>query len=135
VCNEHPLSGIWFSEGFSKYIPESELVGHPGYSAGKFAIVGKSLRDRLFTYINQYCDYSTKYVAVEQPFFNMAIYLTNDETISVDDTLLTEYVSFNGTGYDKKKTIFLDHAGDCASDSSHSKKILNSLSLFLAGVL
>jgi hypothetical protein len=72
---------------------------------------------------------------MEQPFFNMAIYLSDEETITVNYTLLTEYVSFNGAEYKKEKTIFFDNAGESAVASAHVNKTLNSLSLFLAGVL
>jgi lipopolysaccharide biosynthesis glycosyltransferase len=139
ACTEGKLKDHWYSDGFSNHVSkedlEESLRGRPGFSAGKFAIVGKVQRDAFFKSINEFCDYSTNYATMEQPFFNMAIYLSDEETISVDYTLLTDYVSFNGEDYTKEKTIFFDNAGESAVASTHVVKTLYTLSLFLAGVL
>jgi hypothetical protein len=129
-CKESSLSHRNYSEGFTESI--DKLNNLPGFSAGKFAIVGRELRDYFFKSIHDLCDYSTNFYTVEQPFFNKAVYMIPRDKISVDINLLTEYVSFNGNNYKKGKTIFNDMAGDVADGRAHATKIMNAIALFLA---
>lgn len=127
ACTEGRLQDIKYSDGFST---ESAITPTmPGFSAGKFAITGKPLRDDFFKMIHQLCDYSTKYYTVEQPYFNRALYSVN----SVDIDLLTSFVSFNGDEYDRSKTIFHDLAGNPGNDIDHMKRVMDNICLYLCG--
>lgn len=120
-CQEHSLISENYSEGFPSDYPVSRNL--PGFSAGKFAIFGKGLRDSFFSRIHEICDYSTKYATVEQPLFNRAIYEIPKDIVSVDINMLTEYVSFNGDNFSDEKTIFHDLAGETSNGISHFKKM------------
>ena len=128
VCNEGSLSHENYSGSYSSEITDNTL---PGFSAGKFIVTGKELRDSFFKSIQELCDYSTKFYTVEQPFFNRAVY---KDTSSIDVHILTQYVSFNGNSYDKLKTIFNDMAGNVGGGKSHATKIMTALALYLVGV-
>ena len=135
VCKEGYLCDENYSAGFSDSVENTSM---PGFSSGKFIILGKGLRNSFFDKINSICDYSTDYYTKDQPFFNRVIYMLPSDKISVDTNLLTEYVSLNGyddynKDYNKDKTIFNDMAGDVANGESHVKRIMNTLSLYLAG--
>ena len=108
----------------------------PGFSAGKFVICGKLLRDSFFNIIRNSCDYSKVFYTVEQPVFNYAIYCLPRDKISVDTELLTKHVAFNGDKniYTKDITIFNDMAGDVADGESHVKRIMNTISLYFVGI-
>jgi len=129
-CKEGILSDPNYSEGFSEDI---NLETMAGFSAGKFIILGKGLRDSFFKIINDMCDYSTKFYTVEQPYFNRAIYLIPRDEVNVNTDTLTEYVAFNGNGYNKEKTIFNDMAGNVGDGKAHASKMMNALSLYLIG--
>ena len=130
-CKEGSFSHDNYGEGFNHGISDDL----PGFSAGKFVIAGKLIRDSLFNIIKQVCNYSTKFYTVEQPYFNYAIYSLPRDTVSIDTELLTGYVCFNGNeGYDKNKTIFNDMAGDPANGEAHLKKIIHMISLYLSGI-
>lgn len=128
VCKEGMLSDPNYSEGVIKNT--EEIKDLYGFSAGKFAIVGKGLRNSFFKSIHDLCDYSTKFYTVEQPYFNKATYMIPLDKISVDINLLAEYVSFNGNDYEKEKTIFNDMAGDVADGESHVKRMINACALY-----
>ena len=128
VCGEGNLRDVYYSEGFSV---SEDLVG---FSAGKFAIYGKSLLEAFFKQIHEYCDYSTKYITVEQPYFNRAVYeITGSHT--VDTKLLTYHVAFNGHEYYTTDaiTIFYDLAGNAGNGITHLKKMMDILCLFACG--
>lgn len=120
-CKEYALDTKFYSEGFPPEYPVTSNL--PGFSAGKFAIFGKGLRDSFFSRIHEICDYSTKYHTVEQPLFNRSIYEIPKDIISVDINMLTEHVSFNGENYSEEKTIFYDLAGETSNGLSHFKKM------------
>ena len=130
-CNEGNLSDINYGEGFTE--DKEVLEKLSGFSAGKFIILGKGLRDYLFKSINDICDYSSKFYTVEQPYFNKAIYRIPRDKVNVNTTILEQYVAFNGNNYDKKKTIFNDMAGDVADGKIHATKIMNALALYIIG--
>jgi hypothetical protein len=127
VCKEGSLSDENYSGSYSSEITNKTL---PGFSAGKFIVTGKDLRNSFFKSIQEACDYSTKFYTVEQPFFNRAIY---KDSSSIDIDILTQHVSFNGNDY-TKDTIFNDMAGNVGDGKSHATKIMTALALYLAGV-
>jgi hypothetical protein len=108
----------------------------PGFSAGKFVINGRLLRDSFFNIIHNSCDYSKVLRTVEQPIFNYAAYCLSRDTFSVNIDLLTKHVAFNGNTqtYSKDITIFNDMAGDVANGESHVKRIMNMISLYFIGI-
>ena len=120
-CSEYSLDCYYYSEGFPSDYPVSTNL--PGFSAGKFIILGKELRDLFFLRIHQLCDYSTNYKSVEQPYFNRAIYDMPMDIISVNINMLSEYVSFNGQNFSEENTIFYDLAGQTNDGLSHYKNI------------
>jgi len=131
ICSEGALCDNNYSEGFPETIENTKL---PGFSSGKFIILGKELRNSFFNIINDVCDYSTDYTTKDQPFFNRAIYMIPRDKVSVDIKVLTEHVSFNGNEYDKEKIVFNDMAGMVADGKFHAVKIMNALALYNAGI-
>ena len=131
-CREDYFSDDNHGEGFNKNVD----AALPGFSAGKFVIRGRLLRDSFFNIIQNSCDYSSKYQTVEQPIFNYAIYSLPRDKVSIDIDLLTKHVSFNGDkkNYNKDITIFNDMAGDVANGESHVKRILDTISLSFIGI-
>ena len=127
LCAEGPLTHPNYSNGFPDDFPISDAM--IGFSAGKFAITGKALRNEFFDSIRKICDYSTSFYTVEQPFFNRAAYTFGP----VDTELLASFVSFNGDYYDISKTIFHDLAGNPGNGLDHLKRIVDHLSLYLCG--
>lgn len=127
VCPEGPLKNHLYSAGF----PDDFLISDTmaGFSAGKFAITGKALRDTLFTRIRQVCDYSSTHYTVEQPFFNRAVYGID----AVDYGLLFSFVSFNGQDFDVSTTVFHDLAGNPGNGSEHMNRMIGTLCLYLSG--
>jgi hypothetical protein len=102
----------------------SELIeeGMNGFSAGKFIIYGKELRDSLFKSVQACCDHSKSYYTVEQPFFNKALlYTENIDT----DLLQAPGVVLNSSGYIKESTILFDCAGEPGNGKAHYTKILD----------
>jgi len=129
-CKEGPLSDANYSEGFSE--TAADLENMAGFSAGKFVILGKPLRDSFFKTIHTICDYSSKFYTVEQPYFNRAIYLIPRDKVALN-TNLADYVAFNGNQYDKEKTIFNDMAGNVGDGKAHAINIMHALALYLIG--
>ena len=126
VCKEGLLSDKNYSEGFTY---ESSIL--PGFSAGKFIILGKELRDSLFQIINDLCDYSTKFYSVEQPYFNKAIYSHPIDSINTD--YLEQFISLNGRMYEKTRTIFHDVAGEPGDGKKHLDKMIHTMCLYSVG--
>ena len=91
-----------------------------GFSAGKFIVYGKELRDKLFKNIQKFCRPDKIYYTVEQPFFNRAILYT--ENIDAD-LLQGPLVSLNRRGYNKDFTILFDCAGEPGNGEAHYIKI------------
>lgn len=129
VSKEGDLTDPNYSAGF---LDKIEDKGLPGFSAGKFVIVGKHLRNEFFQCIHDLCDISSQFYTVEQPFFNHALYSLNKDIVNID--LLTNYVSLNSEGYDKTNTIFHDLAGDVADGRKHLTKMVQTLCLYITGV-
>lgn len=118
---EYSLDLYFYSEGFPSEFPMSSDL--PGFGAGIFVILGKGLRDAFFSRIYEICDYSSNYKSVEQPLFNRAIYEIPRDKISVDITILTEHVSFNGQNFSEENTIFYNLAGETSNGLSHFKNM------------
>jgi len=129
VNKEGDLIDPNYSSGFSDKI---DVAGKPGFSAGKFVIVGKDLRNEFFERIHTLCDTSSQFYTVEQPFFNQALYSLSRDIVNID--LLTRFVSFNSEGYDKTKTIFHDLAGDVGDGPKHLTKMIQTICLYITGV-
>jgi hypothetical protein len=128
VCKEGILADSNYSGSYSSEITNKTLTG---FSAGKFIVTGKELRDSFFNTIQGLCDYSKTFYTVEQPFFNLVVYKYSS---SIEINILTEHVSFNGNDeYDKNKTIFNDMAGDVGLGESHVKRIMDAMALYLIG--
>ena len=127
VCKEGLLLDKNYSEGFTYETP-----GLPGFSAGKFVILGKELRDLLFKKINDLCDYSTNFYTLEQPYFNRAIYIHPIDNINT--SYLGQFVSFNGDMYEKTRTIFNDVAGEPGDGKKHLDKMIQTIPLYFIGI-
>ena len=131
-CREDWFSDDNHGDGYNMDVDKNL----PGFSAGKFVICGKLLRDSFFNIIRNSCDYSRVSYTVEQPVFNYAIYCLPRDKVSVDMNLLTKHVVFNGDKniYNKDITIFNDMAGDVADGESHVKRIMDTISLYFVGI-
>jgi hypothetical protein len=101
-------------------ISEEFKKGRPGFSAGKFIIYGKDLRDSLFGTVQAICNHTKNYYTVEQPFFNRA--LLDMENIDVK-LLQGPIVSLNKIDYNKDVTILFDCAGEPGNGETHYSKI------------
>lgn len=130
VCTEGLFSDDNYGQGYNNGADKT----WPGFSAGKFMIYGKPLRDSFFNFINEQCDYSRISYTVEQPLFNYAIYSMPKDIYNVNFKMLTEYASFNSDEYDKNKTIFNDMAGEPGDGLVHLRKILDVSSLYIIGL-
>jgi hypothetical protein len=117
VCIEGNMS----NPDYGADLPLEELKEDMGgFSAGKFIVYGKELRDKLFKNIQKFCRPDKIYYTVEQPFFNRAILYT--ENIDAD-LLQGPLVSLNRRGYNKDFTILFDCAGEPGNGEAHYIKI------------
>jgi hypothetical protein len=114
VCIEGYMTNPDYGADISSEISE----GMNGFSAGKFIVYGKDLRDCFFKKIQNFCNYDKLYYTVEQPFFNRAV--LDMENIDVD-LLVDPYVSFDYN----KDTVLLDCAGEPGNGNVHYKKIFD----------
>jgi hypothetical protein len=107
----------------------------PGYSAGKFFVYGKEIRDRFFQHIQKlYMLRKMDYPMLEQPFYNRAIY-EFQLSISLDTSLLTDItICRNNVNYNKGTTILLDCYGVPGDDTRHLTKFVYAVSLLNAGI-
>jgi hypothetical protein len=102
--------------------PEVIQEGMKGFSAGKFIVSGRDLRDNLFINVKELCNYEKNYYTIEQPFFNRAIMgMTNIDM----DLLNSPLISINGESYNKDSTILIDCAGEPGNGEFHYSKILD----------
>jgi len=115
------IEGYMSNSDYGADIPLEELEeGMNGFSAGKFVVYGKDLRDSFFKVVQDYCRYDTRYYTVEQPFFNRAVISMSNIDV---DTLVEPLVSINCVGYNKNSTVLLDCAGEPGNGTVHYKKI------------
>jgi hypothetical protein len=102
-----------FGQNYSIDFPQDILMtlpsDSPGYSAGKFFIYGKELRNRFFQYIQTLHSLrKMDYPMLEQPFYNRAIYDLKS-TIQLNTSLLSDTnICRNNTNYQKENTILFD---------------------------
>ena len=119
VCIEGYMSNPDYGADIASDVIEE---GMNGFSAGKFIVYGKELRDSFFKSVQECCRYDKEYYTVEQPFFNKALLYTEN----IDVELLQEpLVSLNKGGYNKDYTIFFDCAGEPGNGKAHYTKILD----------
>jgi hypothetical protein len=105
---------------------------HPGFSAGKFIIVGKEFCREFCSDIKAFALSWTgeSFYTVEQPFFNKIIYSIEKGTVDVDDSAFSSaHVSMNGYDYEADTTILLDCMGEPGNGDAHLKKILDYFTL------
>jgi len=126
------IEGCMTDSNYGEDIP-AELIedGMNGFSAGKFIVYGKDLRNSFFKKIQEFCNYDKKYYTVEQPFFNRAVISMSN----IDVDILDKHVSVNSISYNKEFTILLDCAGDPGNGEAHYIKILDAFCLLTCGVL
>lgn len=106
---------------------------NPGYTSGIWVITGQSIcREFLIRLHNHYKVYA-KYYALDQPFFNRAVYDMSHRNIIRD--VLTEHTSFNGHNYNKDACVLFNCAGDVGDGLKHHEKIQDVLIMMDAGVL
>ena len=118
------IEGYMNNPDYGADIPLEELEeGMKGFSAGKFIISGKELRDTLFKTIRDFCNYEKNYYTIEQPFFNRAI--LNMTNIDVD-LLVSPKIIVNSDIYDKHSTILFDCAGEPGNGECHYSKIIDA---------
>lgn len=109
------------------------MEGNPGYTSGIWVITGQSIcREFLIRLHNHYKVYA-KYYALDQPFFNRAVYDMSHRNIIRD--VLTEHTSFNGHNYNKDACVLFNCAGDVGDGLKHHEKIQDVLIMMDAGVL
>ena len=112
-------------------LPEKSL----GYSAGKFFIYGKTMRNNFFEYIQiLYSKQPTEYLMLEQPFYNRALYELNSE-FTLNISLLTQTtICINNHNYNKDTTILYDFCGMPGDNTLHLTKAIYIISLLNAGI-
>jgi len=130
-----PVVGSNFACDFPKETLESLPKDSPGYSAGKFLIYGKELRNRLFSYIQTLHSLGPKnYPMLEQPFYNRALY-DLESTITLNKTILSkQVVCSNNRNYTKEHVVLFDCCGMPGDDVAHAHKLICAISLFNSGV-
>jgi hypothetical protein len=114
-----------YAEAFTE-IMKSNFVrsGQPGFSAGKFVICGKSVRDLLFQKIHEFNN-REKFYTIEQPFFNKAIYSLLD-TINIETNyIITPKISNNCRDFDEQTTVLVDFQGQPGDGVFHLDKMID----------
>jgi hypothetical protein len=131
---EGPIEDANYGAAFSKEQLEA-LKGLTGFSAGKFIVRGKNTLESLFKLVNslQLGWIGDSFYTVEQPFFNRAIYHSNQSSINFD-LLNGDTISVNGNNYKKGKTILMDFMGEPGNGDFHYKKISEIFILFYSGI-
>jgi hypothetical protein len=102
---------------------------HLGFSAGKFIIKSKEIRDALFQEIHMFIEKNpnTTYYSVEQPIFNRAIlYLGGGLNIAF---LNNKYISINFHNF-TNDTILIDLRGEPGNGRNHLYKMIEGLILY-----
>jgi len=119
VCIEGYMSNSDYGADIS---PKDIKEDMNGFSAGKFIVSGKDLRDNLFITVKELCKYEKKYYTIELPLFNRAI--INMSNIDVD-LLISPLISINGELYNKDSTILIDCTGEPGNGEFHYSKMLD----------
>ena len=114
-----------------RLLPQNSL----GYSAGKFFIYGKTIQNRFFQYIRfLHSEQTKKYIMLEQPFYNRALYDLNSEILINNTVLSKEIICRNNTNYNKNTTILFDFCGLPGDDTLHLSKAISIISLLNSGL-
>lgn len=117
------IEGLLTNSDYGADIPLEEIVdGVKGFSAGKFIVYGRELRDNFFKTIQRFCNYDKAYYTIEQPFFNRAIITM--ENIDVD-LFVSPKVVLDPDLYNKNTTVLFDCAGEPGNGELHYSKIMD----------
>lgn len=121
VCTEGTLRD-------ENYGADMSATDDPGYTSAIFLVTGNHTQKVLFRRIDEL--YVPKdYYTLDQPFFNRVVYM-----MPRNDKVLTRVHSFNGHGYSKGDTIFLNCGGEPARDEIHYDKIQEVCCLINVGM-
>jgi hypothetical protein len=131
------IEGTLANPNFNSDLPKGSYISEEkGYSAGKFIITGKELRNRVFEYIQTLYSQNpaAPYFCLEQPFYNRALYdLKGTYTLNIsllnDDTICK-----NNTDYRKENCVLFDCNGIPGDDARHLRKISYAISLLNCGI-
>jgi hypothetical protein len=131
----NPIYGSNFACDFPKETLDALSKDSPGYSAGKFFIYGKDLRNRVFNYIQTLHSLrQTDYPMLEQPFYNRALYELESTFILNTTVLSKEVVCTNNRNYRKEVAVLFDCCGIPGDDMAHIHKLICLISLLNSGV-
>jgi hypothetical protein len=114
-----------YSEAFTELMKAKFInYGKFGYSAGKFVIYGKNIRDSLFQKIHEFNN-GTYFYTIEQPFFNKAIYSLID-TVNINSNYISSpIISNNCRDFDEQLTVLVDFQGQPGDGAFHLDKIID----------
>lgn len=115
------------------YGADMHRVSGDGYTSGIWFFTGGDLYREFKRLVNSHYKLNAKYYALDQPFFNRAVYDLPHQSIIRD--VLTEHTSFNGHNYNKNTCVFLNCGGDVGDGDKHYDKIQEVLIMMDAGVL
>lgn len=104
----------------------------PGFSAGKFIIVGHDLCFEFMHAVKTFAEAWTggTFYTCEQPFFNKLIYSIDVSRTHIDtETLTDDTISQNGYEFKAGYTVLLDCMGEPGNQHLHFTKILDSFTL------
>jgi hypothetical protein len=104
-----------------------------GYTSGIWIMTGQKVYSAFLNCLHNHYKMDAKYYALDQPFFNRAVYELPPQNIIRD--VLTEHTSFNGHNYNKDTCVLLNCAGDVGDGAKHYEKIQEVLIMMDAGVL
>jgi hypothetical protein len=141
VQPEGPISDPNYGAHFKQEELQIIPAGSPGFSAGKFILVGKQVAGSFFNAMSWIVssNKTISYYCLEQPLFNYIVYrqfLTAESSASyIDTTTLSSSISVNFHGYTKGKTVFLDCMGEPGNGSLHLEKFVQAMCLFHIEVL
>jgi hypothetical protein len=121
VCTEGTLRD-------PNYGADMSATDDPGYTSALFMLTGKNIQNELFRKVHE--SYQDKnYYTLDQPFFNRAVY-----QFAHNNTVLTRVHSFNGHGWSKRDTVFLNCGGEPGNSSLHYDKIQEVLCYISVGL-
>lgn len=114
-----------YAEAFTETMKSRFIKpGAKGFSAGKFVICGKTIRDLLFQKIHE-MNNRQHFYTIEQPFFNKAIYSLID-TININANFITPpKISNNCRDFDEQTTVLVDFQGQPGDGAFHLDKIID----------
>jgi len=114
-----------YAEAFNESMKSKFIKpGQPGFSAGKFVIRGKTVRDLLFQKIHEF-NTGIHFYTVEQPFFNKAVYCLLDKINIYTDYIVPPKISNNCRNFDEETTVLVDFQGQPGDGAFHLDKIID----------